>query len=525
MNRFRGLGLLLMAVLLAMPKLYQRLQDERQDRHYQIYSDWTEVKAASARHAYADLDLMRMLKSSGVTGLLVAPSLVGDYSHRGWPTSAEDLRVIRQQLLYRSFQQKPGITTAREWELLQDADLGFDPRLLRDAKVAGLTLLLRVEQQPVLSARNALLELDAIADAHPGLAILFSSDQLPGGPDALAEWSNWVRRREIRIPYFEFRPAKAARQLAARQPHLVRRAHTIPQSELKEMPPEVERARWLRAVRDRSCRYLLMHMSPEDSLPDYRAGVEELVSELARDKALPALPDIMKRWMTPQRGALVRSMLCLFIAILIPAVALRWGMQDRVWMSFFSIVAITVLAASVMAALADTPLTRLSLVPFRGIKLAILLGWASCFMILFSRQEVQRFLAEPLRRFDLVLLAIAGVILLYMVLRTGNAGANWKSGWETGLRHHLEAWLVARPRFKEFAVGYPLLLLGLSNRTTVWGRFMIGLGMIGPISVVNTFCHLHSPLYLAYWRTLNGVVLGAMAGGALLVLSSWRRLR
>ncbi len=49
------------------------------------------------------------------------------------------------------------------------------------------------------------------------------------------------------------------------------------------------------------------------------------------------------------------------------------------------------------------------------------------------------------------------------------------------------------------------------------GRLLIGLGMIGPISMINTFCHLHSPLYLAYLRSFNGIVLGTMIG-ALLVM-------
>ena len=126
----------------------------------------------------------------------------------------------------------------------------------------------------------------------------------------------------------------------------------------------------------------------------------------------------------------------------------------------------------------------------------------------------------------------------------GNAGAGWKLGSEQLLRDRLEDLLVARPRFKEFAIGYPLLLLGLHMRSSTasltppslfkgegdralgegWS-LLIAIGMIGPISVVNTFCHLHSPLYLALWRTANGIVLGSAIGLALLGLVSLRAKR
>ena len=78
-----------------------------------------------------------------------------------------------------------------------------------------------------------------------------------------------------------------------------------------------------------------------------------------------------------------------------------------------------------------------------------------------------------------------------------------------------------RPRFKEFALGHPLMLLGLWLQAMNFklqkggrydGRPWMVLGMVGQVSIVNTFCHLHSPLSLAFFRTFNGVILGLFIG-------------
>ena len=157
------------------------------------------------------------------------------------------------------------------------------------------------------------------------------------------------------------------------------------------------------------------------------------------------------------------------------------------------------------------------------------MAWLASFGVLFPWSQVKAELSQDVRRIDvlagLAMLAVIG----YLFVRSGNASAGWKAGWEQGLRDRLELLLIARPRFKEFAIGYPLLILGfhlkssLAKSKKLWldGRFWIGVGMIGPISMINTFCHLHSPLYLAYWRSVNGIILGTLFGAALVKLRQW----
>ena len=235
-------------------------------------------------------------------------------------------------------------------------------------------------------------------------------------------------------------------------------------------------------------------------------------------------------WSMPSGAVLQFSSLLAFLtAVFAPIIALRVSVKNRPGIAFAQILFLTFMGACLMAALADNPLTRVEIVPFRGIKMAFVLAWVGSLFSFYSWNEIKEELLQNVRRVDILSGVAVAAVLGYVLIRMGNASAGWKPGWEQGLRDRLEDLLVARPRFKEFAIGYPLLLVGLSLPMTTrktkpfWhaGRFWIAVGMIGPISMVNTFCHLHSPLYLAFWRSFNGCALGALMGLALLAVMKW----
>jgi hypothetical protein len=35
---------------------------------------------------------------------------------------------------------------------------------------------------------------------------------------------------------------------------------------------------------------------------------------------------------------------------------------------------------------------------------------------------------------------------------------------------------------------------------------------VGQVSILNTFCHIHTPLLISFWRNVLGLVLGAGVG-------------
>ena len=122
--------------------------------------------------------------------------------------------------------------------------------------------------------------------------------------------------------------------------------------------------------------------------------------------------------------------------------------------------------------------------------------------------------------------AAAGI---YYLMRTGNTSASMDvPQLELKMRNLLENKLIARPRTKEFLIGWPcvmLLVYALHHRSRVFS-FLFALGAaIGLTSVVNTFQHIRTPLGLSLLRTGYGLLLGAVIGtAAVVVLELLRRL-
>lgn len=172
---------------------------------------------------------------------------------------------------------------------------------------------------------------------------------------------------------------------------------------------------------------------------------------------------------------------------------------------------------------------------FRGVKLAQVVPLA---LFLFlrgrnewrrSRSQIRTFLKKPVSGKALVLSwVIAGgcALLLavgwYYLARTGNSGL--ATDWELRLRNVLEELCIVRPRFKEFALGLPCLVLWCKGRPGRWTSLLLGLGaMIGLVSVTNTFLHLCTPLRLSLIRTGMGWLLGGVTSILFLALWRWGR--
>lgn len=92
---------------------------------------------------------------------------------------------------------------------------------------------------------------------------------------------------------------------------------------------------------------------------------------------------------------------------------------------------------------------------------------------------------------------------------------------EVWLRTTLERLLIARPRTKEFLIGHPLLMFGLfgivSGVCTNLGRAAVVAGSVASVSIVNTFSHIHTPLYLGILRTVYGWIMGTVLGILLII--------
>lgn len=140
-----------------------------------------------------------------------------------------------------------------------------------------------------------------------------------------------------------------------------------------------------------------------------------------------------------------------------------------------------------------------------------------------KRKEAwNRFMERPVKlrgvwygAIALVVLAVIGLIGVYYILRTGNTDASAVSASEMQFRNLLEELFVARPRMKEYLLGYPcMMLLGWSIYRRVPALSLVfGAGaVIGFTSIVNTFLHIRTMVAISFSRVFIGFGLGLVIG-------------
>ncbi|MBC8139960.1 MAG: hypothetical protein H7Y38_00815, partial [Armatimonadetes bacterium] len=121
---------------------------------------------------------------------------------------------------------------------------------------------------------------------------------------------------------------------------------------------------------------------------------------------------------------------------------------------------------------------------------------------------------QPVLFWQIVAGAFALALVFVILSRSGNEGVG-VSGVELKVRALLDRFLYARPRFKDLfghaAMVFALLLYGRTGRRD-WALPLFILGVFGQVSLLNTFCHLHTPLAVSLWRAALGIALGGAFG-------------
>ena len=129
--------------------------------------------------------------------------------------------------------------------------------------------------------------------------------------------------------------------------------------------------------------------------------------------------------------------------------------------------------------------------------------------------NIRKVVSHPLFVWHALVVVIALGIIGFALLRTGNDAGVGVTGIELKFRSILDRLMTVRPRTKEFLIGHPALLIGtalLLTRRRAWGLPLVALGVLGQVSLLNTFCHIHTPLNVSALRALNGLALGLVLG-------------
>ena len=116
--------------------------------------------------------------------------------------------------------------------------------------------------------------------------------------------------------------------------------------------------------------------------------------------------------------------------------------------------------------------------------------------------------------------AAVSIVVIILLLRSGNAPAGLASGAELKFRAALETLLVARPRSKELLTFPIFMLLGYASmkKYKVVSFFIMLAGVIGLADVVNSFSHIRMELQIASLSTIFSLAFSIIIGISLLIL-------
>jgi hypothetical protein len=150
-----------------------------------------------------------------------------------------------------------------------------------------------------------------------------------------------------------------------------------------------------------------------------------------------------------------------------------------------------------------------------------------------ARQRAAAFwkniMASPLT-VSLTLISLVVIVggLVWMA-RSGNDSGLTVSSFELHFRHLLERILVTRPRTKEFVLGFPATLFAVwfaTRKRWTGAFFAVILATIGQADMMDSFMHLHTPIFYALARSIYALVIGIIGGGIVLwFCDRWVRKR
>ncbi len=447
-------------------------------------------------------------------------------------------------------------------ELLVKEPIAYDPSAVKAIKDQHLHLIPRVPSE--LSDESHLLmreELTELKDEQTE-KVLFTGQSVPSYPDRKKMIQTTRQMKELGyVPFaIEFAEQKGFQTVASTMDYDVIRLHSI---DLNGNNEKINVDRAIRAVKERNIKALFIHI-PKRQVAD--VSLQEMVSflnsvrhEMPRifqpgssqpfKKVAPPfwqtifillagiaysslatlhvlknrrLAYIMMGFMTAlSLGYLLIGMdilakaFALIVAVIGPIYAVvpkkRIKNMKDILKEYSISILIIFISIWIIIGLLNGNQYFVKIDAFRGVKLLYLLpivvivGYA-----LWGR--IIKLLRTKVTYWQAALLFIIAVVAFYYISRTGNSGS--VSTLELTARQLLEKWLYVRPRTKEFLIGFPFYVLALyvSIKRPVWGLLLLIPGVIGFLSLVNTFTHLHIPLYVSLLRSGYGLLFGFLFG-------------
>lgn len=153
-----------------------------------------------------------------------------------------------------------------------------------------------------------------------------------------------------------------------------------------------------------------------------------------------------------------------------------------------------------------------------GIKLMLVLPVLVMFFFLFDKKEIYYLLNYQVKVKDFLLFCLSLAIFFYLILRSGNVSKIFILPGELKIREVIESYILYRPRFKDIFFAQPLLTVSLrllydrKYYDTVFTKLLLTISVFAYTFIINTFLHIHTPVWYCILRSILGIVLGFACG-------------
>ena len=474
---------------------------------------------------------------------------------------------------------EPALTTVMT--KVKEIGVGFDTEAMKQMAELGMGTVPQLRSWSSPSGESLRMVFGEVKALPNLQYLLFNDKELPGYPDTTRAIADLLKdsegNPEVTVGTIEFSDQKGLNQLGVLLQKDVIRLHTIANNEMGKFTQESALDRWMLAARERNMRSLLVRFfditSPGSSLEtnlNYLEAIQtglldsgfkldqpyEKPGSIAASMVILALIGvgvaagvmlILLEMRLPKLGALAlilgsvawmgllvlnpvmaKKLMALLSVITFPTVSCILVMKPERRSLAKSILALLVMCALsyigaiLMVGLLADILFMLKLDQFIGVKIAHVIPIAAVPFILYlwnvekPLQNAKQLLEKALDYKWAALFALVAVAGVIYISRTGNTTAELSVA-ESSMRNFLNDAMGVRPRSKEFLIGYPctLLLFWLGASRKNW--ILTIPAIIGQVSLVNTYAHIHTALLMSLQRSFNGLLLGVVLG-VLLVL-------
>lgn len=474
---------------------------------------------------------------------------------------------------------------------LEESGIMPDLQSMRYLSLAGVPMVYAPAPSFGSTADELIDSLNFICERFPSVKALCPTGEIAAIYPNTKLLGDFVREHDLLMAQVEFsRQYGSAGQTAAAWPNIVS-LHGVDRAEVlkRNITRTAMLNRFFRAAKEREVRLLVLRLDPlrsvAMSLDEYCADVKKLRTRLDEDKfsrlwpkAAPSEPKALSfpatlalhlfcltliakfierfsgvEFLKEKKPLIVLIAAAVLLAVVSPFVrvvpklagALTVGLlaaeASLTAMDYWKVpirgvvqaFLLTLGGGLIVAGSFSTPLYIYRMTTFSGVKVGLLLPLLLVFFMDLRKREHPESLTEILSRPPIWgELALAGVLCLaalVMLLRSGNYG--FVSNSEIAFRDWLEDILGARPRTKEFLIGYPSIVLWYwlkrHDLLAHWREVLRMAVTLAYSSAVNSFCHFHTPLSMTILRTFNGwwigLLLGVLALTALCVLLAFYR--